>query len=99
MSRETLTKIRLSNEDEDTICRKIVDKLRLQNGAHYDEAAKTAFEGWDRQAPAADSIQHGPVPRAHSASVDLADFLDDSGSVYERVQEKRIGTFARVTSS
>jgi vacuolar protein sorting-associated protein 16 len=44
MSRETLTKIRLSNEDEDTICRKIVDKLRLQNGAHYDEAAKTAFE-------------------------------------------------------
>jgi len=39
-----LIQIRLSNEDEDTICRKIVDKLRLQNGAHYDEAAKTAFE-------------------------------------------------------
>lgn len=37
-------KIRLSNEDEDTICRAIVEKLRGQAGAQFDEAAKTAFE-------------------------------------------------------
>lgn len=34
----------MSNEDEDTICRAIVEKLRLQNGARFDEAAKTAYD-------------------------------------------------------
>jgi vacuolar protein sorting-associated protein 16 len=37
-------KIRLSNEDEDTICRAIVEKLHRQTGARFDEAAKTAFD-------------------------------------------------------
>ena len=37
-------KVRLSNEDEDTICRAIVDKLNMQKGARFDEIAKTAFD-------------------------------------------------------
>jgi vacuolar protein sorting-associated protein 16 len=39
-----LKQIRLSDDDEDTICRQVVEKLRLHNGARFDEAAKTAFE-------------------------------------------------------
>ena len=44
MNPQNLTQVRLSNDDEDTICRAIVEKLKAQKGARFDEVAKTAFD-------------------------------------------------------
>src|SRR5579862_754676 len=65
----------------------------------FESSAEATFAGGDRKASTADLVQRGPISRSHDASVDLADFLAGSGTVYGRVQEKRIGTFTRVTSS